>query len=76
MTLEMLIDKDGSYVWKMGLKMYVNKNINSINQKIKAHGYEFEKNLSDLKVSYYHPLTDINYRTGIDTSDLCNDVQI
>ena len=67
---------DGSFAWTLGSETYVKQVVKNLKERMKKDGFGFNKKLSDMSHSAPQPFSNVNYRPELDTSDVCNDVQI
>ena len=67
---------DGSHAWTMGSDTYTKRAVKNLKERLKQDGLEFNRKLSDPKISAPQPFSNVNYRAELDTSDECNKQQI
>ena len=66
---------DGSYAWTMGAKQYVKKAVKNLKKKLEKDHLQFNKKLSDPRVSAPQPFSSVNYCPELDTSVECSPEQ-
>ena len=66
---------DGVDCWGMSSEQYCKEAVKNVKKKMKEHGFEFNRKLSDPKYSPKHPFSNINYRPELDVTEACNDEQ-